>query len=142
MALKQIDHGGDFYKKMVALRYDLLRKPLGLSFSDEELAQEKDDILIVCVEDDNLLGCCMLTKVDDTCLRLRQMAVKKNLQGRGIGESIMHFAETLSRDKGYKKIVLHARDQALGFYKKMHYDVQEPQFTEVGIPHYLMEKTL
>lgn len=142
MALKQIDHGTAEYHKMVSLRNEVLRRPLGLSFSKEDLEKEKDDTLIAAFDDDILLGCCLLSKVadDHTTIRLRQMAVKNNLQGKGIGQAIMNFAETLAKDKGYKKIYMHARDTAIGFYERCGYKIKGEQFIEVSIPHYVMEK--
>ena len=142
MALKQIDHGTKEYKQMVRLREDILRKPLGLTFSAEQLGNEKDDILIAAFEEDEMLGCCILTPLDDNTLRLRQMAVQKNLQGKGIGESIMSFAENLARDKGYKTLMMHARDTAIGFYERFGYKVKGEQFIEVNTPHHIMEKRL
>ena len=127
---------------MVKLRMEILRKPLGLSFSPEELAREKEDILIGAFDDDELLACCLLTKVDNKCLRLRQMAVQNNLQGKGIGASMMNFAERLARDKGYKKLIMHARKTALGFYEKLGYKVTGKDFIEVTLPHCVMEKEL
>ena len=50
MGLKQIDHGTGEYKKMIALRQQILRQPLGLSFSFEELEREKDDLLIAAFD--------------------------------------------------------------------------------------------
>jgi N-acetylglutamate synthase-like GNAT family acetyltransferase len=142
MALKQIDHGSKEYQQMVNLRMEILRKPLGLGFTKEELEQEKDDILIAAFEEDKMLACCILTKNDDKCIRLRQMAVQNNLQGKGIGASMMIFAETLARDKGFKRLAMHARKTALGFYEKLGYKVTGDEFTEVTIPHYVMEKQL
>src|SRR5688572_32004491 len=37
MALKIIDHGSREYQQMVQLRNDILRRPLGLQFTPEEL---------------------------------------------------------------------------------------------------------
>ena len=142
MALKQIDHGSKAYDQMVKLRLEILRKPLGLTFTKEELDREKDDILIAAFDEDEILGCCILTKIDNTRLRLRQMAVQKNLQGKGIGESIMSFAENIARDKGYKILTMHARDTALGFYEKFGYTIKGQQFEEVKTKHHLMEKIL
>ena len=68
MALKQIDHGTKEYKQMIALRMEILRKPLGLSFTEEELANEKNDILIGAFEDDKMLACCLLTKCNSNNL--------------------------------------------------------------------------
>ena len=92
MALKIIDHNSTEYRQMVDLRYQILRKPLGLSFTDEELATEKDDILLGCYEDDSLEACCVLSKTEPKTVRLRQMAVSANLQGKGIGRVLMSFA--------------------------------------------------
>jgi predicted GNAT family N-acyltransferase len=142
MALKQIDHGSKEYQQMVNLRLEILRKPLGLSFTPDELDKEKEDILIGAFEDDKMLACCMLTRSDDKSVRLRQMAVQNNLQGKGIGASILNFAETLARDKGYKKLMMHARKNALGFYEKLGYKITSDEFTEVTIPHFVMEKRL
>ena len=129
-------------QQMVKLRNDILRQPLGLSFDEEELAREKEDILIGAFDDDEMLACCLLTKTDNHSLRLRQMAVQNNLQGKGIGASMMNFAETIARDKGYKRLLMHARKTALGFYEKLGYRVVGDEFTEVTIPHYVMEKYL
>ncbi len=142
MALKQIDHGTKEYQQMVKLRTEILRQPLGLSFSAEELDREKEDILIGAFDDDEMLACCMLTKAGKDCVRLRQIAVQNNLQGKGIGVSLMNFAELLARDKGYKKLIMHARETVVGFFEKLGYHVVGDKFTEITIPHYIMEKKL
>lgn len=142
MALKQIDHGSKEYQQMLKLRNEILRQPLGLSLSEDELAKEKEDILIGAFDDDEMLACCLMTKVDNKCLRLRQMAVQNNLQGKGIGASMMNFAEIVARDKGYKKLIMHARKTVLGFYEKLGYKPVGDEFIEVTIPHYVMEKNL
>lgn len=142
MPLKQIDHGTKEYEQMIKLRFEILRKPLHLDFSEEELEREKNDILIGAFEDDKMLGCCLLTKVDKHCVRLRQMAVQNNLQGKGIGASLMNFAENVARDHGYKKIIMHARKTAIGFYEKLGYTVTGKEFIEISIPHVVMEKKL
>lgn len=142
MALRMIDHGTKEYQQMVNLRNDILRKPLGLSFTDDELEREKDDILMGAFEDDRLLGCCLLTPMDPKTVRLRQMAVPNSMQGKGVGRALMIFAENIARDLGYKKLCMHARKTAVGFYQKLGYGISGDEFVEVTIPHYIMEKAL
>jgi len=142
MALKIIDHGTKEYEQMVKLRDDVLRKPLGLSFSPGELESEKNNLLMAAYEDDQMLGCCMLVEEEPQTVRLRQMAVLNDLQGKGIGKALMQFAENLARDRGYKRITMHARKNALGFYEKMGYKKIGKEFEEITIPHYVMEKEL
>jgi ribosomal protein S18 acetylase RimI-like enzyme len=142
MALKILDYGSFEYRQMVKLRDDILRKPLGLGFTPQELEQEKDNMLIAAFEEDDILGCCMLVEENTETVRLRQMAVLNNLQGKGIGRALMSFAENIARDRGYRKLSMHARVNAIGFYEKMGYKVASAEFTEVTIPHYVMEKKL
>jgi predicted GNAT family N-acyltransferase len=142
MPLKIIDHGSKEYQQMVDLRMQILRKPLGLYFSPQDLEKEKEDVLIAAYEDDQILGCCMLTQIAPDTVRLRQMAVKSGLQGKGIGRVLMQFAENIARDRGNKKLTMHARKTASGFYEKLGYKLTGEEFTEVTIPHYIMEKQL
>lgn len=142
MALKIIDHGSPEYSQMIRLRNDILRKPLGLSFSQDELDREREEILIGAFEDEKMLGCCMLVKEDNSIVRLRQMAVSNNLQGKGIGRALMNFAENIARDRGFKKLTMHARKTAVGFYEHLGYEVCGEEFQEVTIPHFVMEKKL
>ncbi len=142
MALKIIDYGTTDYQDMVRLRDEILRRPLGLSFSEEELAKEKGSLMMAAVEDGKMLGCCMLVEEGPKTVRLRQMAVRNDLQGKGVGKALIQFAENLARDHGYEKITMHARKNSLGFYEKMGYRVSGNEFEEITIPHYIMEKDL
>ena len=111
-------------------------------FKDEELKQEKNYILIGCFDDDKMEGCCMLVPLDDNTVQLRQMAVTSGLQGKGIGRVLMQFAENIARDRSYKKLIMHARKTAVGFYEKIGYTKTGSEFLEVTIPHFVMEKAL
>ncbi|WP_018617184.1 GNAT family N-acetyltransferase [Segetibacter koreensis] len=142
MPLKIIDYGSKEYKQMVDLRTQILRKPLGLTFSPEDLEKEKDNLLIAAYEDDEMLGCCMLIQVAPDTVQLRQMAVKAGLQGKGIGRVLMQFAENIAADRGNKKIIMHARKTAAGFYEKLGYKIVGKEFKELNIPHFNMEKML
>jgi predicted GNAT family N-acyltransferase len=142
MALKIIDYGTKEYNEMIRLRNEVLRKPLGLTFNPEELEKEKQNLHIAAYEDDQMLGCCMLVEEEPEMVRLRQMAVINDLQGKGVGRALMQFAENLARDRGYKKITMHARKNALGFYEKMGYRKIGKEFEEITIPHFVMEKEL
>lgn len=142
MALKFIDYGTPEYNQMVELRLQILRTPLGLSFTKEELEKEKNDMLLGCFDEEQLEGCCLLTEVEPGTVKLRQMAVISGLQGKGLGRALMVFAENVARDAGYKKLTMHARKSALGFYEKLGYNICSDEFEEVTVPHYEMEKKL
>lgn len=142
MALKIIDHGSPEYREMTRLREQILRRPLGLTLDSDELETERPHVHIGAFEEDSLLGCCMLVREDDRTVRLRQMAVSDDIQRKGIGKALMSFAENIARDQGYRNLIMHARQHAIGFYEKMGYRVTSTEFTEVTIPHVVMEKSL
>lgn len=142
MPLKIIDHGSKEYEQMVALRTEILRKPLGLTYTPEVLEMEKNDILLGAFEDDQIMACCILSRYNaDTC-QLRQMAVHQSMQRNGVGGALMNFAENMARDKGYKFMMMHARASAVGFYEKLGYKVDSDEFEEVTLPHFEMKKVL
>ena len=142
MALKIIDFGTPEYQQLVKMRDEILRKPLGLSFSQDELSMEKDNMFIAAFEDEQMLGCCMIVENDATKAQLRQMAVLNSLQGKGIGRALILFSENIARDHGYKTMCMHARKNTISFFEKMGYKVKGNEFIKLTIPHVEMEKEL
>lgn len=141
-SLQIIEHNSAQYQQMVALRYEVLRKPLGLQFTDEQLQQESNCLLLGLFEAGEIQACCILMPVETDNFQLKQMAVSPNQQGQGLGALLMQFAENQARVHSKSKIILHARKTALEFYKKCGYSVVGNEFEEVGIPHFVMEKLL
>jgi predicted GNAT family N-acyltransferase len=139
---KIIEHGSNAYEDMIQLRMDVLLNPIGIPESYIDREKEKEDILIGAYIDDSLIGCCILTQKSYNTYQLRQMAVKKDLQGEGIGASIVRFSEKIARDNQMKKLILHARNAVIPFYSKCGYQIEGDEFFEVGIGHHTMYKNL
>lgn len=144
--LRLLEYGSCDYQEMIKLRDEILRKPLGLHFTEKYLQQEINDILIGCFEkgekDSIIIGCCVLSPVDDELVQLRQMAVREDLQRSGIGKEILEFAEKESLKNGFKVLMMNARKTAVPFYERSGYHILGEEFLEVGIPHYEMRKKL
>ena len=136
------EFGSDLHQHSIVLRDHLLRKPLGLKFTDIELAEEIDQIHLVALIDGIVVGVTLLKGVDDNTMKLRQFAVNDNLQGKGIGKKLLHFAEEVAKDMGKESMELHAREKASFFYGKLGYSSFGDVFEEVGIAHYKMTKSL
>ena len=125
------------------LRDQVLRKPLGMEFYPADIAQEYDSLHLACFSDTNeMIGILILKPISNDILKMRQVAVSPNCQGKGVGTFLAKSAEGIAKRSGYKQFVLHARDTAVSFYKKMNYHSIGDEFDEVGIPHYKMEKKL
>lgn len=130
------------YNDMIALRMKVLLAPIGIPRSYINPQKEAGDMLIGAYQDNTLAGCCILTPVDDAAVQLRQMAVDTTAQQTGIGRQIVLFAEQAAREKGFTRLMMHARDAVIPFYQKCGYAISGDRFFEVGIPHHRMEKNL
>ena len=137
-----VEHGSGEYEETVALRDEVLRKPLGLSYDPSELVGEKDSFHLAFRRDTELVACLVLNPIDDRCIKMRQLAVRENVQGKGFGRELVNYAHSFAKGRGYEEIVLHARETARGFYEKLGYEVEGDPFIEVGLPHIAMQKTL
>ncbi len=140
--IRRIEHGSPDYKKAVDLRYLVLRKPLGLNYSQEQLSAESNEYHFIAERMGEIVGCLLLKPLENETVQMRQVAVAENFQGKGIGKLLVKHSEEFALKNGYKKIILHARDTAIEFYKSLGYSVTSEMYYEVTIPHYTMEKNL
>jgi len=138
----EVAHGSPEYWATVDLRDAVLRKPLGLQFSKEELEAEAGSHHIACYRGGRLVGCLVLRPLGSGDIQMRQVAVVPELQGCGIGKALVEFAEALVRKMGCRRMILHARDTAVAFYEKVGYAKVGDRFEEVTIPHWVMEKRI
>jgi predicted GNAT family N-acyltransferase len=142
MPFKEILYGSPDYHRIVELRSEVLRMPLGLTFTQEELMEERNDLFLAAIEKETASACCILTRENTEEVRLRQMAVKPGLQRKGIGRSLLQFAESIARERGYHTLSMHARLSAREFYENQGYEAYGDTFEEVSIPHIRMKKKL
>ncbi len=139
---KAVSHGSEAYKETVGLRNVLLRKPLGLEFSEDDLAKEADSHHLAAYREGQLVACLVLLPKGEGVVKMRQVATAIPWQGKGIGQQLVRFSEEYAQAQGYTKIELHARLTAVSFYDKMQYQKKGGIFEEVSIPHQKMYKLL
>lgn len=142
MDLRWIAFGSPEYQEVVALRRRVLRIPLGLDFTPEQLAGEGKDLHLAAFEGGALAGCLMLSDHGEGVVQMRQVCVEPNRQGTGVGAALVRESEGEARRRGYRSMMLHARDIAVGFYERLGYECVGEPFVEVSIPHQEMLKQL
>lgn len=130
------------YRESLELRDRVLRQPLGMSVWDENLEDEKYATHVVALYEGRVVGVLLLKPVDSRTLQMKQVAVDETLRGQNIGRKLVQHAEEAAREQGYRDIMLHARQVAIPFYEKLEYQITGEPFTEIGIPHRIMVKTL
>lgn len=140
--LRKIHHSSVEYALTIALRDRVLRHPLGLYFTPEQLEEEKNEFHLSAWQGNELLGCLVLKPVDMYIVKMRQVAVTPQAQGKGIGKMLVDWSETFAREHLFTTMQLHARDTAVPFYLQLGYETYGDPFTEVSIPHRSMQKQL
>lgn len=140
--VREIQYESEDYKKALALRSKILREPLGMTLEAHELIGEEKAIHVGAFIGNNIIGYLHLSPQNSDVLRMRQVAVDDNFQGRGIGKKIVAFAENLAHLQGYKEIILNARESAISFYLSMGYERFDEVFVQIGLLHQKMRKTI
>ena len=129
------------YHSVKELREIVLRKPLGRTLDAVDTEDDPKATIITAALNDKIIGCVMMFPTQElSTIRLRQMAVHNQWQGRGIGQLLLSHAEQKAVQMGIKDIVLHAREQAIEFYKKAGFLQEGLPFMELGITHVFMRK--
>lgn len=142
LVIDQIKHASHAYDEAVDLRRQILRAPLGLDFTPEELQAEADYIHIAAYMDGFLAGTCILIEKGDDAFQLRQMAVLEAYEGQKVGKTLLRHAERVARARGRNRIDLNARVSAQPFYTKNGYVAEGDVFTDLTLPHIRMSKSL
>lgn len=141
LIIRLVEFESPEYHEMVDLRDRILRKPLGLSFTSEQLASESNQWHVGAFLDGKLIGCLLMLEVDERTIKMRQVAVDASMQGQGIGTRLVSYCEEFCIKKGYCRIELHARKEAVKFYQDLAYETLGNEFVEVTIPHFKMVKS-
>ena len=138
----QVEFGSLPYKDLINFRYSNLRAPLNLEWSKADLESEDKQFHFAVYLDNEIIGCCVLKKIDDSKIRLRQMAVMEKFRGMKVGTYIIKKAEDFCQKLGIIEIHIIARCYALQFYKKNGYTSYGDIFIDVTLESVKMKKVL
>ena len=119
------------YEQYYHLRWQLLRAPW-----NQAEGSEVDDI-------EDVIAVARLQFNSNTEAQIRYMAVAREHERKGIGRELVNVMEQYAQNSSCKKIVLHAREPAIGFYQKLGYKVIEKTYILFDeIQHFRMVKEL
>lgn len=139
MTFRPITFGTPEYSATLALRDEVLRKPLGMKLSAHDTAGEESQQHFGAFDGERLLA-CVVARVTGDSAQFRQMAVAESEHGRGIGKRLLLFAEEALAAQGMQKFWLNARVAVSPFYVACGYVAVGDEFVEVTLPHQRMEK--
>jgi predicted GNAT family N-acyltransferase len=138
-----VGHRSSEYYQALSLRHVILREPLGLVYSDEDIAAEAESLHVIGERFGQIIATLQLVVLaDGGVMKMRQVAVAAAMQGKGIGAALVCYSEERAGENGCRRMELHAREVVVDFYKSQGYRVEGEQFMEVGIMHWKMVREL
>jgi [ribosomal protein S5]-alanine N-acetyltransferase len=137
----QHSFGDQELARIRSLRYEILRKPLGLPTSGAIFPgdEEQSTLHILASNKSDLVGCASLMISDSSAIQLRGMAVANDWQRKGVGQLIVSTAKSIALEKS-KTLWCNARFPAIGFYERLGWK-QSGDFFEIPVigPHIVMK---
>ena len=126
------------------LRWRILRQPWGQAPGSERDALEAHSWhRMACIEERLPVGVARLHLNSPAQAQIRFMAVEHDRQRQGVGYALAVELEDVARSLGATEIMLHARNESIGFYERLGYTVTAPAHTLYGtIAHTAMHKQL
>ena len=74
--------------------------------------------------------------------KIARVAVLPQYRGTGIGAALVGYLVDLARTLGHTRVYLNSQSSAVGFYERLGFRAEGPEFDEVGIPHRRMSLQL
>jgi len=124
------------------LRNRVLRIPLGLRLSEEDVRDEDEQVHLVAMNGQGEVIGCVLIAFSGSTAKVRQLAIEGAYRGTGLGTELMKRAEQAIRARNIRTVTLHGRVTARSFFEKLGYTAVSDVFIEVTIPHIAMQKNL
>ena len=127
----------------IALRRRVFCGEQGVSEAEELDGRDAEaDHLVALGEDGTVVGTCRLLAEDAATLRLGRMAVAPEARGRGVAQELLHAAHAHARERGMRRMTLHAQLTARSVYARAGYAEHGEHFLDAGIEHVTMERDL
>jgi len=137
----QRSFGASELNRIRELRFEILRKPLGMPPTGSIFPGDEDEstLHLLALSGGLLVGCATLLIDDSASIQLRGMAVASKWQRMKIGEKILNAAKEEAISEG-KDLWCNARFSAIGFYEHQGWTKSGELFEVPTIgPHIVMK---
>lgn len=142
LLFKIIKYNSPEYQKTLQLRDEVMRKPLGLQLSEDDVKYDDKRIHIAGYLGGELVCGCSLRIIHQKMVHIYSVFVKQNFQNQGIGKQLMAFAEHYAKSNGAARLYLEGRKTAQHFYLKCGFLPCGSEYVDMNIPHQDMRKDI
>ncbi len=140
--IKQPESNEDF-KHYYNLRWQILRAPWKQPAGSELDEVEDECFHVMAVTESEIIGVARLQYNSKTEAQIRYMAVAHSCERQGVGRELLSALEHQASASSCNRIILDAREPAVGFYEKLGYTVIEKSYLLFDeIQHFRMNKDI
>lgn len=139
---KIIEYTSPEYFQTLRLREDVMRKPLGLQLSEDDVKNDHKRIHIGGYIGDELICGCSLGIIHQKMGHIFSVYVKQEYQNQGIGQQLMAFAEHYAEQSGVGRLYVEGRKTAKNFYIKCGFRPCGHEYIDMNILHQDLKKDL
>ena len=107
--------------------------------------EEPDGAFIIAKDNDKVIGCVGLKKLDDNICEMKRLFVNDIYRGKGVGKRLVEKIIEEAKDKNYKKMrldTLKTMESALKIYYKNNFYKIEPYYNNPNKDVVYIEKIL
>lgn len=127
----------------MALRQAVFVDEQGVPAETEADALDSRAIHLVAVDaDGRVQGTCRLLADGPHAMRVGRLCVAPAARRRGLGTALLAQAEREAHAAGATRLAMHAQSAAASLYRALGYEAHGETFTEAGIEHVAMDKSL
>ena len=140
----QVPCSDDDWRAYYELRWRILRAPWQ---QGGDARDETDNTsvhrMVVCNDNGKVVAVGRVHRLDERRGQIRYMAVEQGFERQGNGSLLLTALEKAALDMALETVILHARENALPFYRHHGYALVEPSFLLFDeIQHFLMTKRI
>lgn len=105
-----------FYVRIQAMNVEEFGIPVPHEIDEKEPME-----YIVAFEEGHPIATCRVHLTEEGYAKIERVVTLKKYRGTGVGRAVVTEAEHWIRERGFSKIVITSRREAVGFYEKLGY---------------------
>ncbi len=143
--IRGVEHPSPLLEGAVELRYRVLHEPFGVARDDDWNDGDPSSSHVVATVEDEVVGYArVIADPSARSAQVRQVAVRREWERRGIGTALMGAALRRAIELGMTHVWLNARLTAVPFYEKLGFRVTSAVFRSprTYLPHVRMDRAL
>lgn len=141
LTLKTITYS-EARSEITAIRHLVFQKEQGVTPELDFDGLDESAEQILAYLDSQPVGTARVRHLDEQTAKIERLAVLPHARDQGIGKKLMEKAVEVAANKQIEEVVINAQEYVINMYQNLGFEQEGEGFSEAGIPHVRMKKSL